>query len=155
MGGAFGKLRVGRDDGGTLMVMGAAGGVGSMVIQLAKALSGVRVIATASREESRARVESLGADAVVDHSADDVEERVREVVAAVAAGVDYAGVDYVFSTNSVGRMPLFAAVTRPFGQIVAIDDERDLDFMSLKSRAISWHWEFMFARPMHGWDLLA
>jgi NADPH:quinone reductase-like Zn-dependent oxidoreductase len=41
---------------------------------------------------------------------------------------------------------------RPFGQIVAIDDERDIDLMALKSKAISWHWEFMFARTMHDSD---
>nr|WP_257721773.1 zinc-binding dehydrogenase [Actinomyces radicidentis] len=63
--------------------------------------------------------------------------------------------DYVFTPQSKGRMPLFESVTRPFGQIVAIDDEGDLDFMSLKGKAISWHWEFMFARPRHGWNLIA
>ncbi|MBM7767790.1 zinc-binding alcohol dehydrogenase family protein [Glutamicibacter nicotianae] len=143
----FDKLKLDASSTGTLLVLGAAGGVGSIMIQLAKALTGVKVIATASRDESRAWVSELGADAMVDHSAADFEEQVlRE-----APG----GVDYVFSPQSKGRMPFFVAVTRPFGQIVAIDDEKDLDFMALKGKSISWHWEFMFARPMHGWDLEA
>lgn len=143
----FDKLRLTAEDTGTLLVLGGAGGVGSILIQLAKTLTGVRVIATASREESRTWVESLGADVVVDHSADDFEQQILQAAP--------ERVDYVFTPQSKGRMPLFESVTRPFGQIVAIDDEGDLDFMSLKGKAISWHWEFMFARPRHGWNLIA
>lgn len=143
----FDKLRLTAEDTGTLLVLGGAGGVGSILIQLAKTLTGVRVIATASREESRAWVESLGADVIVDHGADDFEQQILRAAP--------EGVDYVFTAHSKGRMPLFESATRPFGQIVAIDDERDLDFMSLKGKAISWHWEFMFARPRHGWNLIA
>jgi zinc-binding alcohol dehydrogenase family protein len=143
----FDKLRLGAADSGTLLVLGGAGGVGSILIQLAKTLTALRVIATASRAESRAWVEQLGADAVVDHSSTDFEGQILQI----APG----GVDYVFTTQSTGRMSLFESVTRPFGQIVAIDDERDLDFMSLKSKSISWHWEFMFARTRHGWNLIA
>ncbi|VTR76349.1 zinc-binding alcohol dehydrogenase family protein [Cellulomonas hominis] len=143
----FHKLQLHKETTGTLLVLGAAGGVGSILIQLAKALTDVRVIATASREESRAWVEELGADAVVDHGAPDLEEQILRL----APG----GVDYVFTPQSRGRMPLFVSVTRPFGQIVAIDDEGDLDFAALKGKSISWHWEFMFARPLHGWDLTA
>ncbi|WP_236755849.1 alcohol dehydrogenase catalytic domain-containing protein [Actinomyces radicidentis] len=72
----FDKLRLTAEDTGTLLVLGGAGGVGSILIQLAKTLTGVRVIATASREESRTWVESLGADVVVDHSADDFEQQI-------------------------------------------------------------------------------
>ena len=143
----FDKLQMTADEHGTLLVLGAAGGVGSILIQLAKALTDVTVIATASRAESRDWVRSLGADVIIDHSAGDFEQQILHA----APG----GVDYVFTTHSRGRMPLFASVTRPFGQIVAIDDESDLDFMSLKSKAITWHWEFMFARPLSGWDLTA
>ena len=143
----FDKLRLTAEDTGTLLVLGGAGGVGSILIQLAKTLTGVRVIATASREESRTWLQDLGADVVVDHSADDFEQQIMQAAP--------EGVDYVFTPQSKGRMPLFESVTRPFGQIVAIDDEGDLDFMSLKGKAISWHWEFMFARPRHGWNLIA
>lgn len=143
----FDKLRLERASTGTLLVLGGAGGVGSILIQLAKALTGVRIIATASRDESRAWVRKLGADVVVDHAAADFQDQVlREAP---------DGVDYLFTPHSKSRMPFFVAVTRPFGQIVAIDDEQNLDFMALKGKSISWHWEFMFARPMHGWNLEA
>lgn len=143
----FDKLGLTEDSTGTLLVLGAAGGVGSILIQLAKALTGVRVIATASRPESREWVRSLGADVIVDHSADDLD---RQILAAAPGGVDY-----VFTSQSKGRIPLFKKVVRPFGEIVAIDDERDLDYFALKSKAISWHWEFMFTRPRYGYDLEA
>ncbi|MGB4777299.1 zinc-binding alcohol dehydrogenase family protein [Microbacterium sp.] len=143
----FDKLRLTEHSTGALLVLGAAGGVGSMVIQLAKALTGMTVIATASRPESRAWVTQLGADIVLDHSAPDFEKQIR----AAAPG----GVDCVFTAQSRGRIPLFVKVLRPFGEIVAIDDERDLDFYALKDKSISWHWEFMFARSRYGWDLQA
>jgi len=143
----FDKLRLDRESTGSMLVLGAAGGVGSILIQLIKALTGVRVLATASRPESRQWVESLGADVILDHHAPDFEERILDA----APG----GVDYVFTAQSRGRIPLFTKIVRPFGQIVAIDDERDLDLFALKDKAISWHWELMFARPRHNWDLVA
>lgn len=143
----FDKLHLTAETAGTLLVLGAAGGVGSILIQLAKALTGVTIIATASRPESRAWVEQLGADVVVDHTDLDV---ARSILKAAPGGVDF-----VFTAQSKGRIPLFTKVVRPFGQIVAIDDERDLDFYALKDKAISWHWEFMFARPRRGWNLEA
>src|SRR5436190_1253523 len=75
---------------GDLLVLGAAGGVGSIMIQLAKALTGVRVIATASRDDSRAWALRMGADVVIDHHA------LREE--ALAAAPD--GIDYLFSPHS-------------------------------------------------------
>ena len=65
------------------------------------------------------------------------------------------GVDWVFTPQSKGRIPLFTEIVRPFGEIVAIDDERDLDLFALKGKAISWHWELMFTRPRFGYDLEA
>lgn len=132
----FDKLHLTETSPGTLLVLGAAGGVGSILIQLAKARTGVTVIATACRPESRAWVESLGADAVVDHSVPDSDRQILSL----APGVVY----YVFTAQSKNRIPLLTKVVRPFGQIVAIDDERDLDFVALKDKSISWYWEFMF-----------
>ena len=143
----FNKLRLTAEDTGTLLVLGGAGGVGSILIQLVKMLTNVKVIASASREDSRSWAENLGADVIVDHSADDFEQQILQAAP--------EGVDYVFTPQSKGRMPLFESVTRPFGQIVAIDDEGDLDVMSLKAKAISWHWEFVFGRPRYGWNLSA
>lgn len=142
----FDKLQLSADSKGTLLVVGAAGG-GSILIQLAKQLTKLQVIASASRSESQEWVQELGADHVVDHNAADLEAQVRRLAP--------NGVDYIFSAQTKGRMPLFETIIRPFGQIVAIDDESELDFMSLKGKAVSWHWEFMFARPLHGWDLRA
>ncbi|WP_421074869.1 MULTISPECIES: zinc-binding alcohol dehydrogenase family protein [unclassified Microbacterium] len=143
----FDKLRLTESSTGTILVLGAPGGVGSILIQLVKELTGLRVIATASRPESRAWVEELGADVVVDHRAADLDRQILEA----APG----GVDFVFTAQSRGRTALFTKVVRPFGQIVAIDDDRDVDLLALKDRSISWHWELMFTRPRHGWDLLA
>jgi len=143
----FDKLRLNDESTGSMLVLGAAGGVGSILIQLVKALTGVRVLATASRPESREWVASLGADVILDHHAPDFDQQVLDA----APG----GVDYVFTAQSRGRIPFFTKVVRPFGQIVAIDDERDLDLFALKDKAISWHWELMFARPRHNWDLIA
>ncbi|MCX7523464.1 zinc-binding alcohol dehydrogenase family protein [Microbacterium sp. STN6] len=143
----FDKLQLTGGSNGALLVIGAAGGVGSILIQLVKALTDVTVIATASRAESRAWVEQLGADIVLDHTNPDLARQILEV----APG----GVDYAFTSQSRGRMALFTQVVRPFGQIVAIDDGRDLDFSALKDKSISWHWELMFTRPRYGWNLEA
>jgi NADPH:quinone reductase len=128
---------------GDLLVLGAAGGVGSMMIQLAKTLTEVRVIATASRPESRDWALQLGADVVIDHH----ELRVQ------ALEVAPDGVDYVFSPHSARNVDDYAAIVKPFGQITAIDDPSGLDLLPLKQKSISWHWELMFTRPMFGVDM--
>lgn len=140
----FDKLQLSGDGVGTLLIVGAAGGVGSIMIQLAKVLAPrVRVIATASRPETSEWVTSLGADTVVDHRGD-----LAENVLAVSP----EGVDWIFTSASAhsGAVAAYVRIARPFGQIVAIDDPQHLDVVSLKGKALSWHWEFMFARSMHG-----
>lgn len=140
----FDKLRLSRRSEGTLLIVGAAGGVGSIMIQLAKALAPqVRVIATASRPETSDWVTALGADAVVDHRGDLAKN-------ALAAAPE--GVDWIFTSASAhpGAVDSYVRIAKPFGQIVAIDDPTQLDVVGLKSKALSWHWEFMFARSMHG-----
>lgn len=139
----FDKLRLTATSHGTLLIVGAAGGVGSIMIQLAKhLLPNVRVIGTASREESSAWVMELGADDVVDHSGD---------LAANVLEVAPDGVDWIFTSASSqpGAVPAYVRVTKPFGAIVAIDDPRNLDVVALKGKSLSWHWEFMFARSVH------
>lgn len=123
---------------GDLLVLGAAGGVGSMMIQLATALTGVRVIGTASRDDSRAWATEMGADAVVDH------HHLREETLAVAPD----GVDYLFSPHSAGNIDDYAAIVKPFGHITAIDEPPGLDLVGLKEKSIAWHWELMFTRAM-------
>ncbi|WP_010206303.1 zinc-binding alcohol dehydrogenase family protein [Salinibacterium sp. PAMC 21357] len=133
----FHKLKLASASTGTLLVLGAAGGVGSILIQLAKELTGVRVIATASRDETRKWVTQMGADAVVSHRGD---------LAANVAEVAPEGVDWVFTSQTGKNLPAIVELLKPFGEIVAIDDEAGLDLLSLKAKALSWHWELMFTR---------
>lgn len=138
----FDKLRIAPDATGTLLVVGGAGGVGSIAIQLVRTLlPGVRVLATASRPESEAWVRDLGAHGVVDHHGD---------LAAQVLEVAPDGIEWILTTNSAGQLPVYERVLRPFGQIVAIDDPEQVDVVALKSKALTWHWEFMFARSLHG-----
>ncbi|OZF01903.1 zinc-binding alcohol dehydrogenase family protein [Rhodococcus sp. 15-2388-1-1a] len=139
--GLFDKLRITAETTGTLLMVGATGGVGSVVLQLLRTLvPGVRVIATAADEDAVEWVRSLGAADVVNHRRD-----LRDEVRRVAPD----GIDYVFTAHSSGQVEIYADLLTPFGQIVAIDDPETLDVLPLKTKAISWHWEFMFARPMH------
>ena len=135
----FDRLGITADETGTILVLGGAGGVGSMAIQLVKTLTKLTVITTASRTESREWVERLGADHVVDHSRD-LAKQLKQIAP--------DGIEYVLTPQTPGLMSTFARVVKPFGHIVAIDEAADLDIMLLKGKAISWHWESMFTRPI-------
>ncbi len=134
----FDKLQLGPDSSGTLLVMGGAGGVGSMVTQLARQLTNVVVIATASRNESRKWVHSMGAHHVVDH------HNLKEEVTRIAP----EGVRYIFSSFSKGNEQNYADLMPVHGQVVAIDGPQGFDIAPLKRKAQTWHWESMFARPL-------
>ncbi|MEL6196284.1 MAG: zinc-binding dehydrogenase, partial [Pseudomonadota bacterium] len=128
-------------EGQSLLIVGAAGGVGSIAIQLARALTGLTIIATASRPETRDWVTSLGAHHVVDHRGD-----LASAVTAVALG----GVDYVFSTNATEQhWPALVEVAAPQARLGIIDDPSSLDPTLLKMKSLSLSWEFMFTRSMH------
>ncbi|WP_062528126.1 zinc-binding alcohol dehydrogenase family protein [Demequina rhizosphaerae] len=124
---------------GTLLMVGGAGGVGSAAIQLAKAATGLRVLATASREASAEWVTAMGADAVVDH---------RNLAAAVLEAAP-EGVDHIFSAFTPGNIGAFAEIGRPFSEVVVIDGGFE-DIAPLKPKSMSVHWEYMFARALHG-----
>lgn len=126
------------DSSDTLLVMGGAGGVGSIMTQLARALTNVTVIATASRDQSREWAEKMGAHHVVDH------HNLKEEVLGVAPG----GVRYIFSSHSAGNEQAYADIMPVHGQVVAIDGPKGFDVAPLKQKAQSWHWESMFARPL-------
>jgi NADPH2:quinone reductase len=134
----FDHLRATPDTTGSLIVVGAAGGVGSVLVQLARTLTELRVIGTASRPESVDWARTMGAHDVVDH---------RELSAAVKR-LAPGGADYLFTAYSKDQIQVYLDVLRPFGEIVAIDDERQ-DLSPLKSKSITWHWELMFTRSMH------
>lgn len=140
----FERFSLSRDSGGDLLVLGAAGGVGSIMIQLAKALSEVRVIATASRAESREWATQMGADVVISHH--DLRTQALDVAP--------EGVDYLFSPHSQGNVETYAEIVRPFGHITAIDEPPGLDLLPLKAKSIAWHWELMFTRSLFGYDMI-
>ena len=134
----FERFALTSDSTGTLLVVGAAGGVGSVMIQLVKQLTGLEVLATATRPESRDWVCALGADRVVDHH--DLVDSVR------SHGVDE--VDYIFSPHSRDNIDAYAEIIRPFGEITAIDEPEGLDLLPLKTKSVAWHWELMFTRSL-------
>jgi NADPH2:quinone reductase len=137
----FEKFRLTESSSGTLLVMSGAGGVGSIITQLAKQLTGLTVIATASRPESTAFARRMGADHVVDHHGDLAEQ----VLAIVPEGTDY-----VFTPYSRDAIPAFARLAKPLSQITAIDGVPGLELHRLMQKSITWHWELMFTRAMFG-----
>lgn len=131
-----------------ILVVGAAGGVGSILIQLAKKLTGATVVATASRPESRQWVETLGADFVVNHR----EPLLPQIEQLVSDG-NIASITHVASLNATDQyFDDYVAALRPFGRIAMIDDPASLDVMKIKPKSLSLHIEFMFARSMHNAD---
>jgi zinc-binding alcohol dehydrogenase family protein len=142
----FDRLQVplGGGAGEALLVLGGAGGVPSMAIQFARQLTGLTVIATASRPESRTWVERMGAHHVIDHHDD-----LAEQIGALALG-DHS-ITYAFSTHtSVEAWRALAAVAAPQGRIGLIDDPEPLDLRLLKAKSVSVHWESMYTRSTFG-----
>ena len=134
----FDKLRLGAGSTGTLLVVSAAGGVGSMVMQLARARTGLRVIGTASRAESAEWARAMGAHEIADH---------HDLVPSVGK-VAPDGVQYVFSPVSEGNVDAYVELLTPRGEVVAIDEPEGLELLGLKDKSLSWHWELMFTRPL-------
>jgi len=128
-----------------ILVIGAAGGVGSILIQIAKAVTGATIIATASRESSQAWVKKLGADHVVDHT-----KPLQAQIEALRIGQ----VTHVASLNGTeSYFETYTELLAPFGKIAMIDDpSTPLDVMKLKFKSLSLHIEFMFARSMFNAD---
>lgn len=124
-----------------VLIVGGAGGVGSIAIQLARRLTDLTVIATASRPETRAWAEELGAHHVVDHG-----KALSEEIAALGLGAP--GLVFL-TTHTSQHLPEVVKLIAPQGRIGAIDDPGVLDVMLLKGKALSLHWEMMFARPLH------
>lgn len=123
-----------------LLVTGAAGGVGSILTQLARRLTGVTVIGTASRARTREWVLAHGAHHVINH---------REPWAPQLLALGIKEVDFVVGLNqSAGYVPQIAAVMRPEGKFALIDDPVALDIGPFKNKSISIHWELMYTRPI-------
>jgi zinc-binding alcohol dehydrogenase family protein len=124
-----------------VLIVGAAGGVGSILVQLARQLTAATVVATASRPDSKAWVKSLGAHHVLDHSNKLSEELMATGLADVTdvAGLNRTGEHYAD----------LVSMLRPQGRLSLIDDPAEpLDIKLMKQKSLSLHWEFMFTRAM-------
>ncbi|MEL6748171.1 MAG: zinc-binding alcohol dehydrogenase family protein [Pseudomonadota bacterium] len=133
------KLTEGAGDGDALLIIGGAGGVGSIMIQLAKQLTGLTVIATASRDETREWCARMGADHIVDHR-----QPLNEELARVGIAPRYVAA----LTATDQHFDAIIDAIKPRGEIGMIDDPQGLDIMKIKRKALSFHIEFMFARPV-------
>jgi zinc-binding alcohol dehydrogenase family protein len=142
--GLFDRLGIskdGKDRGKTILIIGGAGGVGSIAIQLAKKVAGLRVIATASRPESSDWVRQLGADLVINHRKP-LDQELKD------AGEPL--VDFIFCLNATdSHFKAMAEAIAPQGHICSIVETPkpvNLDLLKVKSATFSW--EFMFTRSM-------
>ncbi|WP_279358436.1 zinc-binding alcohol dehydrogenase family protein [Methylobacterium indicum] len=125
-----------------ILIVGGAGGVGSIATQLARQLTDLTVITTASRPETMAWSRDLGAHHVVDHGAG---------LARQVADLGLGAPGLVFSTTHTDtHLAAIAELMAPQGRLALIDDPATLDVSLLKRKSLSLHWEFMFTRPMFG-----
>jgi NADPH:quinone reductase len=128
----------GGGEGKSLLIIGGAGGVGSIAIQLARTLTKLTVIATASRPETQSWCKELGAHQVIDHS---------KPMADQLKAIGHRFVDYIFGvTQSDQHFDLIADAIAPQGKFGLIDDPKPFDFAKLKGKSASLHWESMFVR---------
>jgi len=140
----FDRFRFNNESTGSLLIMGGAGGVGSMMIQLAKTLTSLTVIATASREETISWVRQLGADHVINH---------RNPLGDELKAIGFDNVNYIASlTSTTTHLPVYPDIIAPQGSIALIDDPDSFDILPFKRKSISFHWEFMFTRSFFKTD---
>ena len=137
----FDRLNVVRTDPNKrILVIGAAGGVGSIMVQLIKQLTDLELIATASRPETIDWLKDLGADHIINHRnplSDEFEKH------------GLAEVDYVVSLNNTEQhIGEIVKVIKPQGQFALIDDPASLDIVPFKTKCVSIHWELMFTRSL-------
>lgn len=141
----FDRMRINeKDKGKTILIIGGAGGVGSIAIQIAKKIAGLRVIATASRPESIEWCRQQGADYVVNH---------RNLVHEVQ-NTGFKQVDFILDFVDVNQYwDAFVELIRPQGAIGSISDPaQPVNLRQLKSKSVSFHWELMFTRSMFQTD---
>lgn len=137
----FDRLAVPRDatPPRSIFILGGAGGVPSMAIQLARH-AGLTVVASASRPESEQWVRNLGAQHVIDHT-----KPLDTQVQALGIGT----MDYIVSTHTNPHAwEELSRVITPQGRFGLIDDPEPLDLRLYKMKSVSIHWEAMFTRPM-------
>lgn len=126
--------------GNLILVIGGAGGVGSITVQLLRALTDLTVIATASRPETQDWVRECGAHHVIDH---------RQSLAPQVEALGLGAPGVVFSiTQTDQHLADIVELIAPQGRFGLIDDPQELNIMPFKRKAVSLHWEFMFTRPL-------
>lgn len=131
-----------KEPGGALLVVNGAGGVGSILTQLARRLTGLTVIATASRPESIAWCREMGAHHVIDH---------RQPLDEGLKAIGIPEVQHVAGLTATDHhLPAITRALAPQGALALIDDPKVLDIAPLKRKSLSVHWELMFTRPLHG-----
>ncbi|MFL3650119.1 MAG: zinc-binding alcohol dehydrogenase family protein [Pseudoalteromonas sp.] len=141
----FDRLNVAKnDDSKSILVIGAAGGVGSIMVQLLKQRTKLNIIASASRPETISWLEDLGADTIVNH---------RNPLSEEFAAKNLSEVDYVVSLNNTEQhLPEIEKVVKPQGQFALIDDPETLNIVPFKNKSVSVHWELMFTRSLFKTD---
>ncbi|XDF37949.1 zinc-binding alcohol dehydrogenase family protein [Paracidovorax avenae] len=128
-------------DAGSLLVLGGAGGVGSMLIQLARRLTGLTVIATASRRESRDWCLALGAHHAIDH---------RQPLPAQVGTLPVPAITHIAAlSHTADHLHELAELIAPQGRLAIIDDHDTLDAAPFKAKSVSLHWEMVFTRPLY------
>lgn len=125
-----------------ILIIGGAGGVGSIAVQIARQCTDLTVIATASRPETQDWTKSLGAHHVIDHS---------KPLAAQIAALGIGAPAFVFSTtHTESHVADIAELIAPQGRFGLIDDPKSFDIMLFKRKAVSIHHELMFTRAIFG-----
>lgn len=142
----FDRMRINpeKDAGKSILIIGGAGGVGSIAIQLAKKLLGLKVVATASRPETIEWCKNLGADEVINHH--------NLIEEAKKAGYD----DFDFIVDFVDLniyWDIIVDLIKPQGHIASITgSEEPIALNKIKTKSASFSWEFMYTRPMFHTD---
>lgn len=125
-----------------ILIIGGAGGVGSIAVQIARQCTDLTVISTASRPETRDWVKELGAHHIIDHS---------KPLAAQIAELGIGAPAFVFSTTHTEQnVADIAELIAPQGRFALIDDPKIFDVMLFKRKAVSIHHELMFTRSLYG-----
>lgn len=136
----FDRLRIKENTGEEkkVLIIGGAGGVGSIAIQFLKQLTDFKVIATASRDVTKSWCEKMGADAVVDH---------HDLMGSME---DHESVDYILNfADTSGNWKIMTKLIAPQGGICCVvNNTEEVDLNLLKNKSVSFHWELMFTRSM-------
>ncbi len=128
----------------SILVIGAAGGVGSIMVQLLKQLTQLNIVGTASRETTTAWLKELGADYVINH---------RNKLSEEFAQHGLPEPDYVVSLNATEQhLDEIVKIIKPQGKFGFIDDPKTMNVMPFKRKAVSTHIELMFTRSLYQTD---